>query len=263
MKEKLLSSLKQVAKLAGDYLLNAQSSLEQIVIKEKELNNLVSEVDVNTEKLIVTYLKERFPEAGFVTEEATVHKEKKNLHFIIDPLDGTTNFLHGLEVYSVSIAAVLNKELIAGVVYVPARKEMFSASLGNGAFLNDQIISVSKSNSLSNSLIATGFPYYDFQGKDSYIKSLDYLMQNTRGLRRMGSAAIDLAYVACGRFCGFFEMHLHPWDVAAGILLIEEAGGKVSDFSGKNRNWSGKEVLASNPGIYENFKKVLQKSFSS
>jgi myo-inositol-1(or 4)-monophosphatase len=263
LKERVLKSLMNVAKEAGLYLMESQKKLNLIEAQEKTPNQWVSEVDVNAERLIVDFLKQAYPEAGFITEESTVENKAKELHFIIDPLDGTTNFLHGLDLYSVSIAAVYHNSLIAGVIYVPSRNEMFSAMLNGGAFLNEQPIKVSKSSSLRNSLIATGFPYYNFKGKKEYIACLDYYMQNTRGLRRMGSAAIDLAYVACGRFCGFFEMHLHPWDVAAGILLVEEAGGKVSDFKSNSRDWSGREIVATNKGIYSEFQKVLISEFSN
>lgn len=262
-KEKLLDAIKQAAMQAGIHLLSGQQQLKDLVVTEKSSNQLVSKIDVETEKIIVAALLRIFPDAGFITEEQTIATAAKPLHFIIDPLDGTTNYLHGLDLYSVSIAAVLNGQLTAGVVYVPSRNELFSAIQGKGAFLNDQRISVSASNKLKDSLLATGFPYYNFEGKEAYIKSLDYLMQHTRGLRRMGSAAIDLAYTANGRFCGFFELHLQTWDVAAGILLVQEAGGIVSDFAGIEGDISGKEILASNPSIYAVFKSVLANNFGN
>ena len=263
MKHELIKSLEEISLKAGEYLLVSQQKLDILTVEEKTANQLVSEVDVNTEKMIVAHLSKDFPEAGFITEEGTSAQNEKELHFIIDPLDGTTNFLHGLGVYCTSIAAVYKNELVAAAIYVPVTKEMFTATKGDGAFLNGISIAVSKTDRLSNSLIATGFPYYNFEGKENYIKSLDFYMQNTRGLRRMGSAAIDLAYTACGRFCAFFEMHLSTWDVAAGILIIEEAGGKVSKFNGDKRDWSGKEIAASNKNLNKDFVAVLQKHFTN
>lgn len=259
--EEILEIIIEVAKKAGEFLQQAQSELKNIKIIEKSANQLVSEIDINTEKVIVNHLKNSYPDAGFITEEDTITQESKELSFIIDPLDGTTNYLHHLDLYSVSIAATYKNELIAGVVYVPSRNELFSASKGGGAFLNNQNIHVSSSRVLKDSLLATGFPYYAFNEMHAYLESLSYFMKTTRGLRRMGSAAIDLAYTACGRFCGFFELNLNTWDVAAGILLIQEAGGIVSNFKGELGDLSGKEIMASNKEIYTEMKEVLHNNF--
>jgi myo-inositol-1(or 4)-monophosphatase len=261
LERQVMHSLKDIALDVGSYLLSAQQKLQDIDVNEKSLNQLVSEVDVSAERQIVAFLKEEYPDAGFITEESTVEQKSADLSFIIDPLDGTTNFLHGLDLFSISIGATFKNELMAGVVYIPSRNELFMAYKGGGAYLNSERIQVSTSQNLKDSLLATGFPYYNFDGMDSYIQSLNYLMQNTRGLRRMGSAAIDLAYTACGRFCGFFELHLHTWDVAAGILLIQEAGGVVSDFKGNVGDISGLEIIASNTGIYKEMRSVLEERF--
>lgn len=259
--DKVIAQIEEAALRAGQYLMEAQQDLDNVNIVEKTANQLVSEIDVKAEEIIVTQLKSIFPEAGFVTEENTVENERKPLHFIVDPLDGTTNYLHHLDLYSVSVAAVYNDSLIAGVVYVPTKNELFSAVKGQGCTLNGEKIQVSNSSILKDSLIATGFPYYNFSKKTEYIQCLDYFMQNTRGLRRMGSAAIDLAYVACGRFCAFYELHLNTWDVAAGILLVEEAGGVVSDFKNQRNDWSGIEIAATNQSIHSEFIAVLRKNF--
>lgn len=220
-------------------------------IEEKSLNSLVSYVDKNAEKKIVDRLAELLPEAGFIAEEGTSDKKGETYNWIVDPLDGTTNFLHGLPVYSVSIALQRKGEIVLGVVYEVNQDECFYAWKSGGAFLNQKSIQVSKSEQLKDSLIATGFPYYDYERVDSYFIVLKHLAQNSRGIRRMGSAAVDLVYTACGRFDAFFEYSLHPWDVAAGAFIVEEAGGKISDFSG-GENWLfGQEIVASNGLVTE------------
>lgn len=215
-------------------------------IEEKSLNSLVSYVDKNAEKRIVVRLAELLPEAGFIAEEGTSDKKGETYNWIVDPLDGTTNFLHGLPVYSVSIALKRKDEIVLGVVYEVNQDECFYAWKSGGAFLNQKSIQVSKSEQLKDSLVATGFPYYDYERVDSYFIVLKHLAQNSRGIRRMGSAAVDLVYTACGRFDAFFEYSLHPWDVAAGAFIVEEAGGKISDFSGGDNWLFGKEIVASN-----------------
>ena len=160
--------------------------------------------------------------------------------------------------YSVSVGLAKNQEIIAGVVYIPVLNECFYAFKNGGAFLNDKKIGVSKTVKLNDTLIATGFPYYDFNKMDGYLNILKYLLQNTRGVRRMGSAAIDLAYVACGRFDSFFEYSLHPWDVAAGSLLVKEAGGKVSDFKNGNNYLFGQEIITSNANIHDEVQELIK-----
>ena len=260
--QKLVDDMAQIAKTVGSYLMDEQQKLKDIEIIEKSANQLVSIVDVTAEKQIVAYLKQQWPNAAFITEEDTVEKKESDLQFIIDPLDGTTNFLHGLDLYSISIAAVVKEKIVAGVVYVPLRNQLFTATLGGGAFLNNQPIQVSNTKKIADSLLATGFPFYNFKQKEAYIQVLDQLMQGSRGLRRMGSAAIDLAYTAAGNFCGFFELHLHPWDVAAGILIVREAGGTVSKFNGNEDCLDGSSILATNAAIYQEFSTLVNKYFS-
>lgn len=228
-------------------------------IEEKSLNSLVSYVDKNAEQRIVDRLAELLPEAGFIAEEGTSDKKGENYNWIVDPLDGTTNFLHGLPVYSVSIALQRKDEIVLGVVYEVNQDECFYAWKSGGAFLNQKSVQVSKSEQLKDSLVATGFPYYDYERVDSYFIVLKQLAQNSRGIRRMGSAAVDLVYTACGRFDAFFEYSLHPWDVAAGAFIVEEAGGKVSDFSGGDNWLFGKEIVASNGLVTEEVLKATKK----
>jgi myo-inositol-1(or 4)-monophosphatase len=177
--------------------------------------------------------------------------------WIVDPLDGTTNFMHGLPPYSISIALSEQGKIVAGVVYIVTSDEMFTATIEGGAWLNGSRISVSEASRIEDSLIATGFPYKNFSRLGSFMGALEYFIRNTHGVRRMGSAAVDLAYVACGRFDAFFEYNLNPWDVAAGALLVREAGGMVSDFSGDGDNLTGAETIASNSLLYDSFRKIV------
>ncbi len=226
-------------------------------IEEKSLNSLVSYVDKQAEERLVKTLSEFLPESGFIAEEGTADKKGEVYNWIIDPLDGTTNFLHGLPVYSVSVALQMNKEIVLGVVYEVNQDECFFAWKDGGAFLNQDQIHLSQNQDLANSLIATGFPYYDYDRIDDYFKVLKSMAQKSRGVRRMGSAAVDLAYTACGRFDAFFEYSLHPWDVAAGALIVREAGGLVYDFSG-GQNWlEGKEIIVCNSYLKDQLLKEI------
>jgi myo-inositol-1(or 4)-monophosphatase len=241
-----------------DILLKQRDEFDQKRVEIKGKNDLVSYVDKEAEKMIVSKLQQLFPEAGFVTEEATVAQERAHYSWIIDPLDGTTNFIHGLPIFSVSIALMEANEVVLGVVYEVNRDECFYATKGGGAFCNDKPISVSDAPTIDKSLLATGFPYYNFEKLTEYLAILNELMKNTHGLRRMGSAAVDLAYVACGRYEGYFEYNLNPWDVAAGVLIVEEAGGKVTDFSGGRDFVFGRELVAAN-AIHTELLGVIQK----
>lgn len=220
-------------------------------IEHKGVHDLVSYVDRESEKQLVAGLQKLLPEAGFITEEGTVAQEDKALRWIIDPLDGTTNFTHGLPFFSISVALAAGEELLVGVVYEANRDECFSAHRGGGARLNGKKIQVSEVPVLDQALLATGFPYYAFDRIENYLVVLRYFMQHTQGMRRLGSAALDLAYVACGRFEGYFEYNLNSYDVAAGALLVAEAGGKVTDFNGGSSYLFGREILAANAHIHE------------
>jgi myo-inositol-1(or 4)-monophosphatase len=207
--------------------------------------------------MLVEKLGRLIPDAGFNVEEGTSAKKGAMYCWIVDPLDGTTNFLHGVHPFSISIALKEFDEIVAGVVYEAGGMETFTAWKNGGSWLNGKKIRVSRAINLSNSLIATGFPYKDFTRLSYYINCLEHLFRNTQGVRRMGSASIDLAYLACGRFDGFFEYGLNPWDVAAGTLLIREAGGKVSDFSGNEKDVNGNEIVAANNLVYSEFLEIV------
>lgn len=249
------------AKEAGSFIRRERKTFSYAKVEIKGLNDLVSYVDKTAEQLIVNSLSAVMPEAGFITEENT-RSELKDYNWIIDPLDGTTNFIHGIPCYAVSIALEHKGEVIAGVVYEIVHDECFSAYKNGGAFLNGLKISVSERATLKDSLIATGFPIYNFTRLDGYLRALTHLMKNTHGLRRIGSAATDLCYVACGRMDAYFEYNLNSWDVAAGALMVKEAGGHICDFS-KGNNWLfGREVIASNKNLQAEFEKVITESFT-
>jgi myo-inositol-1(or 4)-monophosphatase len=246
----------------GQYLQEQRSQISAEVVEEKSLNSLVTYVDKNAEKQLVEALGKLIPESGFITEEETISKKGENYNWIIDPLDGTTNYIHGLPCYCISIGLIRDGKLIMGVINNPNMKEVFYAWEDSKAFLNNKEIRVSATTELKNSLLATGFPYYDYQKMDEYMELLKDFMKNTRGVRRFGSAAIDLAYVACGRFDGFYEYGLNPWDVAAGAFIIQQAGGKVSGFNGGDDYLFGSDIMVSNSAIYEEFKGKIQYYFS-
>ena len=237
--KQLCQEVTLIAKEAGTFIKTEFHAFDKSKIEYKETNNLVSYVDKGAEKIIVEALKELLPEAGFIAEEGTATHQGEELVWIIDPLDGTTNFSHGLPIWSISIALRKGDEALVGVVYEPNLDEIFYAWKNGGAYCNDKAIQVSQETSLSKSLIATGFPYYQFEQSDKYLNILGELMQKTHGLRRWGSAAVDLAYTACGRYEGFFEYNLNSYDVAAGLLLVTEAGGEIADFGDGNKYLSG------------------------
>lgn len=245
----------------GKFIREQSQRLHEITIEIKDINSLVSYVDREAEKKLVSELGKLLPDAGFLTEEDTPNTEGKMWQWIIDPLDGTTNFLYGIPCFSISVGLKRDDKLVLGIIYEINDDEMYYAWEKGGAFLNKKQIHVSQRKALNQSLLATGFPYYDFTSMGKYLKSFSYLMQNSRGIRRLGSAAVDLAYVACGRFDGFFEYSLNPWDVAGGAVIVEEAGGGVSDFSGGENYLFGREIIASNPFIIKDLQKILQKDF--
>ena len=242
-----------VVKDVGVYLKEEQHKITSEIIEKKGRNDFVTYVDKTAEQKIVDRLKVILPEAGFIAEEGTETKQADEYNWIIDPLDGTTNFIHGLKPFSISIALQQNNEIIIGVVYEVGLNECFYAYKNGGAFLNGKQILVSKTFDLSESLIATGFPYYDYSRLPNFMKSLQYFIENTHGVRRFGTAATDLAYVACGRFEAYYEYGLQSWDVAAGSLIVREAGGLVSDFSKGNNYVFGKEIIVGNSNVFDSF----------
>lgn len=244
-------AVEQVCKNAGAYIAEQAKAFELSSVEYKGKNDLVSYVDKNTEKLLVEGLQKILPEAGFLTEENTINTNSKEYTWIIDPLDGTTNFIHGLPIYAISIGLEYQNEIVVGVVYEINKDEMFSASKNGGAFLNGNPIHCTKTTRLSDTLLATGFPYYNFELLPQYMNLFSKLMQDTHGLRRLGSAAVDLAYVAAGRFDGYFEYNLNAWDVAGGALLVQEAGGVCIDFNGGNDYIHGRSIIVGNKTIAE------------
>lgn len=255
----------QACKIVGEVAGFIRDQTGQVAVKEievKSLNSLVSYVDKTAEERLVSRLSELLPNSTFLTEEETIAPQEGEYQWIIDPLDGTTNFLHQLPFFAVSVALRQNETIVLGIVYEVNRQECFSAWKGGGAFLNGKKIGVSKTTLLADSLISTGFPYWDYDRMAPYLVVFQHFMKNTRGIRRFGAAAADLAYVACGRFDMFFEYSLNAWDVAAGILLVEEAGGKVSDFRGGPDHLFGGEILAASPAIFDESLKVIRSAFS-
>jgi myo-inositol-1(or 4)-monophosphatase len=219
--------------------------------------NIVTEADKMSENLIIQEIRRKFPEHGILSEESDAIAGDGKMRWIIDPLDGTTNYAHGYPVFCVSIALENEGEVVLGVVYDPMREEMFTAVRGEGAYLNDKKLAVSSVNNLSRSLLATGFPYDIRESKENNLDYFNAMAVNVQAIRRAGAAALDLAYLAAGRFDGFWELKLKPWDTAAGCLLVTEAGGVISDIAGNKWHLQSPNLLASNGLIHEQIKKVL------
>ncbi|MCU0461880.1 MAG: inositol monophosphatase [Bacteroidales bacterium] len=245
------------------FIIRESGKFDIAFTETKGLHDFVTYVDKGSEKMLVERLKVIMPDAGFIAEEGTAAKKGVKYCWVIDPLDGTTNFVHGIRPYAISVALTGNGEPVAGVVCNVGVNELFKSWKNGGAWLNEKSINVSSASSLEDSLVATGFPYNDFSRLEEYMDSLTYFCRSTHGIRRLGSASIDLAYVACGRFEAFYEYGLKIWDVAAGILMVREAGGRVSDFSGNETKLDGNEIVAACnkvfPEFLENVSKFMQK----
>ncbi len=257
----LCHKITELTKEVGEFITMEAERFKAADIEKKGHNDLVSYVDKEAEKKLVKGLASILPGSGFITEEKTREEKREKYTWIIDPLDGTTNFIHGLPCYCISIALLVDDKLIVGVVHELTRDECFYAWDQGGAFLNGEKIEVSKIELLSDSLLATGFPYHNYDRMKPYMEVFDHCMRHTHGLRRLGSAAADLAYVACGRFESFYEYGLNPWDVAGGALIVIEAGGKVSDFKGKNDFVFGEEIIASNAGVAAEMLALVMEKF--
>jgi len=249
-------------KATGQFIKSESVKFSTIDIEEKGMHDLVSYVDREAEKRLVTELSKIVPGSGFIAEENQNLKPAVDFNWIVDPLDGTTNYLHGVPVYSISVALMYRDELAAGIVYEINRDECFYSWKGADAFLNEEKISVSSTTEFDKSLLATGFPYNDFSRLQPYLNLFHELMKSTRGIRRLGSAAVDLVYVACGRFDIFFEYSLNPWDVAAGSFIVKQAGGQVSDFKNGNNYLFGREIIASNKLMHQAFYTKLSRYFN-
>jgi myo-inositol-1(or 4)-monophosphatase len=258
--EKIEKGVIEICLEVGEFISKEGAAFDLTRIEQKQVfNNLVSYVDKEAERKLVNTLRKLFPAAGYITEEGTVEQSQQHeYNWIIDPLDGTTNFLHGIPLYAISIGLTYGSETILGVVYDICHKECYHAIQNRPAFCNDEIIKVSSVRALSESLLATGFPYYHFDKRDVYLDIIKEFLNETHGIRRLGSAAIDLAYVASGRLEGFFEYNLHPWDVAAGTFIVQQAGGKVTDFRGGKDFLFGNQLCASNSTIHEEMLQVVR-----
>ncbi len=245
----MLNIAVKAARRAGNIINRATRNLDIIAVKEKAANDFVSEVDREAEQAIIRMLRESYPDHSILAEESGASGESEH-QWIIDPLDGTTNFLHGFPQYAVAIAHRHRGVVTQAVIYDPARNDLFTASRGSGAYLNDQRIRVSKRSHLRSSLIGTGFPFRQLDHINAYLVILGDMMKGAAGVRRAGAATLDLAYVAAGRLDGFWEFGLSPWDMAAGGLLITEAGGLVSDLAGENRYLETGNIVAGNPKVF-------------
>lgn len=254
----ILNIAVRAARRAGNIIIRSVDQLDRLTVTEKSSNDFVSDVDRQAEQAIIEVIQESYPGHDILAEETgeTAGKNgSSEFQWIIDPLDGTTNFLHGFPQFAVSIAVKNKGRLEHGVVYDPSRQEIFTASRGAGAQLNDRRLRVSNRKGLEGALLGTGFPFKQQEHLDAYMATFKALFPMTAGIRRPGSAALDLAYVAAGRLDGFWEIGLNPWDMAAGALLIQEAGGLVSDFSGGDDYLQTGNVVAGNPRV---FKAILQ-----
>ncbi|HEU4717871.1 MAG TPA: inositol monophosphatase family protein [Bacteroidia bacterium] len=257
----LCEEVQELSMRTGKFIREERKKVKRSDIEEKSFNNLVSYVDKTAEKMFVEGLKALLPEAGFISEEDASLPQSETLNWVIDPLDGTTNFLHGVPCFATSVGLVSGNEPVLGVIYEINLDECFYAWKNGGAWMNGERISVSETKQLSHSLVGTGFPYYDHAKLDNYIALFTELTKTTRGIRRPGSAATDIAYVACGRFDAFYEYGLHAWDVAAGAIIVREAGGIVSDFRGGNDFIHGKEFLCGTKDVHAQLLGMIRKYF--
>lgn len=259
--EKLCTQVQTLVHSTGEMILNERKSFDRSQVEIKGLHDYVTHIDKLAEENLVAGLEILIPESGFIAEEGTSTKKGENYNWIIDPIDGTTNFIHGIPAFSISIALTENEKLVMGVVYEISGDEMFYAWRGSPAYLNGKEIHVSPEKHEHLSLLATGFPYHNYEEVDKYLEVLKHFMTSTSGIRRLGSAAVDLVYVACGRFEGFYEYGLNPWDVAGGAFIVQQAGGAVSDWESGNDFVFGKTILASNTSLHKNYLEGIQKFF--
>jgi len=247
----------KAARKAGDIILRYHNQIDILTIKNKAANDFVSEVDKAAEDAIIDELKYAFPDHSILGEENGKILGDERFQWIIDPLDGTTNYLHGFPQYSVSIALYIDNEARHAVVYDPFKEEMFTASKGDGAYLNEQRIRVSTTRGFENTLIGTGFPFKAPQHLDAYLAMFKTIHPQVSGIRRAGSAALDLAWMAAGRMDGFWEIELNIWDIAAGALIVKEAGGFIGDFSGRDKYLETGNVVAGNEKVFKEILKAI------
>jgi myo-inositol-1(or 4)-monophosphatase len=254
----MLTTAVKAARKAGSIITRASFDVDKLTIRAKRQNDFVSEVDHAAEEAIISTLRDAYPSHGFLAEESGESDVKAEYVWVIDPLDGTTNFLHGFPQYCVSIGLLHKGKLHNAVVFDPNRNELFTATKGAGAFLNDRRIRVSKTDKLQDALLGTGFPFREMDNLDEYLKGMRKLMQTCSGIRRPGAAALDLAWVAAGRTDGFWEIGLSPWDMCAGALLVREAGGLVGDFDGEDRFMESGRIVATNARLFSAMLKAIK-----
>jgi myo-inositol-1(or 4)-monophosphatase len=256
----MLNTAVKAARRAATVINRASFDVDLLKITKKRHNDFVTEVDQAAEAAIINVLGSAYPDHAFLAEESGASANLHDQHeyvWIIDPLDGTTNFIHGFPQYCVSIALQYRGQITQAVVYDPTRNDLFTATKGAGAYLNDKRIRVGRRDKLADALIGTGFPFRDLDGLDEYLRMFKIMTENCAGMRRAGAAALDLAYVAAGRLDGFFEKTLKPWDIAAGSLLITEAGGLVGNFSGESDYLHQGDVLAGSPKVFAQMVSLL------
>ncbi len=256
----ILNIAVRAARQAGKSIMHKSYRIDQLRYNTKAARDYVTEVDLQAENEIARVIHEAYPSHAIIAEE--IHSKKgRGFEWIIDPLDGTTNYIHSIPQYSVSIAVRREKRLEHAVVYNPVNEELFTASRGVGAYLNERRIRVSDTYKMHESLLGTGFPFRELDNVELWIEIFREFSQHTSGVRRIGSAALDLAYVSCGRFDGFWESGLKIWDVAAGALLVEESGGLISDFQGNQNHLESGMVVAANPYLFPSFQKIVQQKY--
>jgi myo-inositol-1(or 4)-monophosphatase len=253
----MLNTAVKAARKAGSIIVRAFYDVDKLTVRSKRRNDFVSEVDQAAEDAILSTLRDAYPDHGVLAEESGARDAKAEYVWIVDPLDGTTNFLHGVPQYCVSIALTHRGQLQQAVVFDVNRSELFTATRGAGAFLNDRRIRVSRTDKLDNALIATGFPFKEVDHIDEYLRMLRHMMVGCAGVRRPGAAALDLAWVAAGRTDVFWELGLSPWDMAAGALLVREAGGLVGDLAGEDAFLENGRIVATNGKIFGAMLKAL------
>jgi len=261
-KQDFLGTAFRAAILAGDLIRNNLGKISESDVDIKQASDFVTYVDRESEQIIINTVRAQFPGHHFLTEESLKEESSGEYRWIIDPLDGTTNYIHGYPVFSVSIALEANNDIILGLIYDPLRDDIFTAEKGVGAFLNGQPVNVSRVTDMANGLISTGFPFRKRELVDSYLTLFKNIFCRVSDIRRAGSAALDLAYIACGRCEGFFEVSLSPWDIAAGSLLIKEAGGIVTDFGGGGDYLSTGNLIAATPAFHGEMMKEVKNVFN-
>ncbi len=255
----MINDIIQIAKEAGEIIRGSYRQNFDIEFKTNH-TNLVTEVDKKSEQYIIDFINKKYPGHGILAEESGGNYRNKEYIWVIDPLDGTTNFAHGLPIFSVSIGVVKNNEIIAGVVYDVMRDALYSAEKGNCSFCNERKLKVSENDILAQGLLVTGFPYNISENPDNAIELFAAFLKSSRAVRRLGSAAIDLCYVADGIFDGFWEVNLNPWDICAGKLILEEAGGLFTDFHGNRKDIFNKQTLATNGNIHKQMIDIIERT---